>query len=167
MGAQPGFVKFYQAIRESVLDEVDKLMSQLQKAGRPCTELLVSGHSLGGALANLGAVDLAAKYPDTKVSLWTYGCMRVFAENTKAAAQEDDSAYNAHILLSTKGNTNHRYMADGDFAPPGNHGIGTENLGFMHCGNGLELRSGGSGKSKHCGMDHTDTFKGRIDAHYL
>ena len=118
----------------------------------------------------------------------------------------------AHILLSTKGNTNHRYMADGDFAPPGNHGIGTENLGFMHCGNGLELRSGGSfvfdvflsffdlnhkpktqnlkpktqtkdrtqykykhktqntggsGKCKHCGMDHTDTFRGRIDAHYL
>ena len=95
--AQPGFVRFYQAIRESVLDEVDKLMSQLQKAGRPCTELLISGHSLGGALANLGAVDLAAKYPDTKVSLWTYGCMRVFAGNTKAAAQEDDSAYNGEL----------------------------------------------------------------------
>ena len=52
-------------------------------------ELLITGHSLGGAMANLCALDLAASDPDMKVSLYTYGSPRVFRGNTKEKANMD------------------------------------------------------------------------------
>jgi len=158
--AHKGFVRYYSSIRESVLNEVERLIAQSQQNGNPCKELLLSGHSLGGAMANLCSVDLAAKYPQYKVSLWTYGNPRVFAGNTKAK-ENKESAYNAHILQTTNGNTNHRYMADGDPVPVAN----LENFGFMHCGDGLELHGGGFKKCKHCGIDHVDDV-GAVSSHF-
>merc|ERR1712032_1298063 len=74
-----------------------------------------SGHSLGGAMATLCAVDLAVRYPDMKVSLYTYG-------------------------------------SPVPTAP-------LENMGFMHCGDGLELNDGGRSTCEHCHMDHTKMVK--------
>ena len=68
-----GFFEYYNGVRESILDHVEWLISE-----RPASEIHVSGHSLGGAMANLCAVDFAAKYPDVKVALWTFGAPRVF-----------------------------------------------------------------------------------------
>ena len=71
--AHKGFVQFYGAMRHSIFDHVERMMKE-----RPATDIHLSGHSLGGAMANLCAVDFAAKYPDVKVALWTFGAPRVF-----------------------------------------------------------------------------------------
>ena len=71
--AHKGFSEYYDGVRGSILTEVARLISR-----RPASKIHVSGHSLGGAMANLCAVDFAAKYPDVKVELWTFGAPRVF-----------------------------------------------------------------------------------------
>lgn len=43
----------------------------------PGARLYVTGHSMGGALANLAALDLKFKYNFTYVGVWTYGAPRV------------------------------------------------------------------------------------------
>jgi hypothetical protein len=43
----------------------------------PSCDVAVSGHSLGGALAVLAATDLALRFADRDVSLWTFGGPRV------------------------------------------------------------------------------------------
>lgn len=43
----------------------------------PAAPLLVTGHSLGGALALLAALDIRALFPSVKVALYTYGQPRV------------------------------------------------------------------------------------------
>merc|ERR1712032_1628905 len=117
-------------------------------------ELLVSGHSLGGAMATLCAVDLAVRYPDMKVSLYTYGSPRVFMGNTKEA-NNMNSAFHVHQILSTAPNSYHRYMVNGDPVPT----APLENMGFMYCGDGLELNDGGRSTCEHCHMDHTKMVK--------
>jgi len=154
--AHEGFVRYYSSIRESVRAEVDRLMSQLGSVN----EVVLSGHSLGGAMATLCAVDLATKFPDINIALWTYGCPRTFVGNTKSS-ENDEHAYNAHVLLTTNGNTNHRYMADGDPVPS----LNLESLGYMHCGDGLELHHGGSSKCKHCGIDNC-VYLGAVQSHF-
>ena len=83
-----GFLHYYNLIRKDVLGAVDILMSSF-----PAKELLVTGYSLGGALANLGALDLAFKYTGVKVSLWTFASPRVFAGNIKSPRSVDNSAF--------------------------------------------------------------------------
>merc|ERR1712224_896457 len=136
------------ALKVSVKAHIATMVSQMQAEGHPCQEVILSGHSLGGAMAALCAVDLAAEYPGIKISLWTYGKPRVFRGSTKT---KDDklSAFHANWLLSHEGNSNHRYMANGDPVP----NVPLENMSFMHCGDGLELKKGGSPECKHCGMD--------------
>ena len=71
--AHGGFLQYYNSVKGSILNHVARMISD-----RPASEIHVSGHSLGGAMANLCAVDFAAKYPDVKVALWTFAAPRVF-----------------------------------------------------------------------------------------
>ena len=71
--AHKGFIEHYNGVKEAIFNHVARMIKDY-----PATEIYVSGHSLGGAMANIGAVDLAAKYPDLKVALWTFGAPRVW-----------------------------------------------------------------------------------------
>merc|ERR1712032_344953 len=152
-----GFIQYYEGIREKVIAAVEQTGSSVPQ---DVHELLVTGHSLGGAMATLCAVDLAVRYPDMKVSLYTYGSPRVFMGNTKEASNMN-SAFHVHEILSTAPNSNHRYMVNGDPVPT----APLENMGFMHCGDGLELNDGGRSECEHCHMDHTKMLKD-VKNHY-
>lgn len=154
-----GFLKHYSAIKVEVNTGVKDQLAALAAKGTPATEIMVTGHSLGGGMANLAAVDLASGKGDTlAVSLYTYGSPRVFIGNTKEGGK-DDSAFAAHELLTSPPNSIHRYMADGDPVTT----VPLENMGYMHAGDGLELRQDGT--CLHCHMDHTKPMKG-LDNHY-
>ena len=85
-----GFLTYYSGVKHQIFNHVDRMMKK-----SPASEIHVSGHSLGGAMANLGAVDLAAKYPNVKVALWTFGAPRVFRSPIDGNLfQDKDSAYN-------------------------------------------------------------------------
>jgi len=146
--AHGGFVGFYDGIKVSIFKHVEEMAKKFS-----ATEIKVSGHSMGGALANLAAVDLAAKYPNVKVSLWTFAAPRVFRGDTnpKKFEKDKDSARNAHKILSKKPNTMHRYLANGDPVPS----LPSERTSFMHTSDGLELNAGG--KARHCSLDHYTT----------
>ena len=75
--AHQGFIRHYNAVKSPIFNHVDRMMRE-----RAAFEIHVSGHSLGGAMANLCAVDFAAKYPNVKVALWTFGAPRVFRGST-------------------------------------------------------------------------------------
>lgn len=66
-----GFSDSYQAIAQQVRDAAKKLNPAL-----PC---YITGHSLGGALATLAALDLALHLPHLKprIQLYTYAAPRV------------------------------------------------------------------------------------------
>jgi len=67
-----GFAKAHDAIQDQVFNSVDSMFQSY-----PAANLLITGHSLGGALAVLTAVDMALKYNNVSISLYTYGCPRV------------------------------------------------------------------------------------------
>ena len=46
----------------------------------PDAPVFFTGHSLGGALATLAAVEARLQMPTVKVSLYTFGCPRVFSK---------------------------------------------------------------------------------------
>ena len=64
----------------------------MKSTGNPVREILVSGHSLGGGMATLAALDLATLYADVAISLYTYGSPRVLIGDTTASGKLD-SAY--------------------------------------------------------------------------
>jgi predicted lipase len=66
-----GFLDLYQTLAQQVYDAVKTFTPD-----RPC---YVTGHSLGGALATIAALDLALKFPQLKnrIQLYTYASPRV------------------------------------------------------------------------------------------
>ena len=76
--AHGGFNSYYDSIRTSLIKHVNLML----KESRP-DEVMIVGHSLGGAMATLCAVDIAAMFRSwrdpIKVSLWTFGAPRVFS----------------------------------------------------------------------------------------
>lgn len=97
--AHLGFVKYYEALQKLVLDAVEELSSVIHQNGQEVEELLVAGHSLGGAMANLCALDLALKYPEVTMNLFTFGAPRVFHGNTKDTTVEGNSAFHGDELV--------------------------------------------------------------------
>lgn len=71
-----GFLKVYELARDSVVSQ----LSLLQGVNR----LIVTGHSLGSAVATLCALELKVFNAFPKVDCWTFASPRVFAFNTKA-----------------------------------------------------------------------------------
>ena len=67
-----GFHKAYTSIQDEVKAAVNHLLISHPKA-----HLLVTGHSLGGALATLAALDMRKHFPALKVTLYTFGQPRV------------------------------------------------------------------------------------------
>eukprot|EP00030_Apusomonadida_sp_AF-17_P002471 a339785_1203.p2 GENE.a339785_1203~~a339785_1203.p2 ORF type:complete len:306 (+),score=96.13 a339785_1203:27-920(+) len=67
-----GFYKAYQAIGVDVENDVGQLIDQL-----PGYQVLVTGHSLGGALAVFGAIDVSLNRPHVPVNVYTFGQPRV------------------------------------------------------------------------------------------
>jgi len=63
-----GFINAYKSVRETVLAEAKKT---------PHKRIICTGHSLGGALATLCALDIQYNLPDKEVSCYTYGSPKV------------------------------------------------------------------------------------------
>jgi len=63
-----GFYLAYDAVRYAILDEMATLNP---------LHIYVTGHSLGGALATLAALDLQLEFPSAKVSMYNFGSSRV------------------------------------------------------------------------------------------
>lgn len=63
-----GFAKEYMSLEPEILSVID-----------PSTfdRIVLTGHSLGGAMATIGAVSLRAKFPTTQIEVFTVGCPRV------------------------------------------------------------------------------------------
>lgn len=63
-----GFISAYKSVREAIHNEVKKT---------PHSRIICTGHSLGGALATLCALDIQYNFPDKEVSCYTYGSPKV------------------------------------------------------------------------------------------
>jgi len=74
-GARPdikvhqGFIEQYKTIRKVIRQIVESYPNQ--------KEIIITGHSLGGALATLSAVDIKYNYPEKSVLCITFGSPRV------------------------------------------------------------------------------------------
>ena len=67
---------FYQA-EQGVLPQITAELSKLN-AKYSSYKIIVTGHSLGAALATLTALDLAPIYGGNRVKVYNYGCPRIF-----------------------------------------------------------------------------------------
>ena len=63
-----GFITAYQSVRDAVLAQVKQ---------SPHQRVICTGHSLGGALATLAALDIQYNFPDKQVSCYTFGSPKV------------------------------------------------------------------------------------------
>jgi len=70
--AHTGFQFAYNAVAGEVLDTVRKEM-----AARPDYKIVVTGHSLGGAVASMASLSIRAALPNVPMQLFTYGQPRV------------------------------------------------------------------------------------------
>ncbi|KAL0956988.1 hypothetical protein HGRIS_003088 [Hohenbuehelia grisea] len=67
-----GFQDAYNYVVKQVHELVDK-----EVKAYPKYQIIVTGHSLGGAVASFGAISLKARYPKTPLKIYTYGSPRV------------------------------------------------------------------------------------------
>jgi len=63
-----GFLSAYNAVSPTVLDTINA-----QVTDYPSYEIVVAGHSLGGAVASITALSIKAVVPNTPLKLYTYG----------------------------------------------------------------------------------------------
>lgn len=63
-----GFLGAYQSVRDAILDAAKSTTHR---------QIICTGHSLGGALATLSALDIARNVPGKSVSCYTYGSPKV------------------------------------------------------------------------------------------
>lgn len=111
-----GFVEAYSSVRDAVL-QAAKNAAQKQ--------IVCVGHSLGGALATLAALDIKLNVPGKQVSCYTFGSPRV--GNTEFAA-----LYNKQVPDT------HRFVNDKDMVPT------IPPLGFKHVGQLHQLGQSGA-----------------------
>ncbi|KAF0683850.1 Aste57867_24125 [Aphanomyces stellatus] len=76
-----GFLKAYQTLQPQILDTIARLMQTHATANATTTtprlQLYCTGHSLGGALATLCAMDLALTQPNMDIAMYNFGSPRV------------------------------------------------------------------------------------------
>jgi len=63
-----GFLRAYNLVADDVLDIVGE-----QRSGHSDYSIVVSGHSLGGAMASISALAIRAAHPSVPLKLYTYG----------------------------------------------------------------------------------------------
>eukprot|EP01094_Clydonella_sp_ATCC50884_P025218 TRINITY_DN6551_c0_g1_i1.p1 TRINITY_DN6551_c0_g1~~TRINITY_DN6551_c0_g1_i1.p1 ORF type:complete len:289 (+),score=46.04 TRINITY_DN6551_c0_g1_i1:91-957(+) len=105
-----GFSKAWKNLKPKVMPAVEALINMY-----PFAPVVVTGHSLGGALATLAAIDIITTYP-SQVYVWHYGCPRV---GNQAFSQ----------LFSTIIDVHYRHTNNRDIVPH----LPPEILGFYHC----------------------------------
>lgn len=132
-----GFWGYYRSNKKSILAAVEKMMDS------DTTKIIVTGHSLGGAQANICAVDFALMYPNKEIALWTFGSPRVFKAETVQEANK----------IETQGkNSAHRIFAKGDMVTS----LPLSPMGFSHSSKGLYLRpeeTAEKNQLRDCGMN--------------
>lgn len=110
-----GMSDIYYSARKAILSSLDKLPAH--------KKLMITGHSLGGALATLCAVDVAANSPFRLPSVYTYGSPRVGDPTfSKVYANKVDQSYRInnfydvvphlppHVYKLPKSDKTHHYM---------------------------------------------------------
>jgi len=107
-----GFLRAYASIQSSLKEILEGLVSKMN--GNAC-EILVTGHSLGGALANLAAVDWAGWGISTNIHVCTFGTPRVgnarFASHSNEVIPKNFRVVNDRDVVPR--------MPTGDYHHPG------------------------------------------------
>ena len=68
MKVHQGFITAYNSASDVVLSTVSA-----QVKAYPSYSIVITGHSLGAALASLGAVSVKSNFPNASVALYTFG----------------------------------------------------------------------------------------------
>ena len=66
--AHTGFLTAFNSVVSLILSTFEQQLNEF-----PGYTLISTGHSLGGALASLGALSLKSNFPDSEVILYTFG----------------------------------------------------------------------------------------------
>ncbi len=91
-----GFNKIYTTKNYSMAASLQaQIFEALQKLTNPVNQILITGHSLGGALASLFSLDVAVSLPGLNISSVTYASPRVGTANW-------ETAYNQTYALQNK-----------------------------------------------------------------
>ena len=125
--AHEGFYDRYIEIRQSMFFTLNSFLNDVRSKKEQLPVLVFTGHSLGGALATLAALDVKSKLksPKIKVELVTFNSPRVF--NNKAAEKFEN------IL---EGNA---YRIWREYDPVSGLPLGRQ--GYKHVGKSLKLSS--------------------------
>ena len=83
---------------ERVLNRVDSIFEGMRN--RSNTTFLLTGHSLGGALATLAAHDIKCRFPEHHVTVYTYGQPRV---GNRSFALEYNKLVDEHFSIINDG----------------------------------------------------------------
>lgn len=101
-----GFTCIYQSTRDKLIRELMKLSTTKR--------LLITGHSLGGSLAVISALDIAVNTEFRNPIVYTYGCSRVgdpdFVEEFDDVVKNSINVFNVYDII--------HYMPDKAYPPP-------------------------------------------------
>ena len=144
---------------QSIIGTIESAVNQRGGLDQYQHRLLVVGHSLGGALANIAAVYFADRH-SARVMLRTFGAPRVFSWATTADIQARLTRTNTDDSVApppTAGLCTQRWVNYGDpvpSLPPCETALGT---GYHHMGNGaFSLYQSWGGSPRAYGPQHMD-----------
>jgi HPt (histidine-containing phosphotransfer) domain-containing protein len=82
-----GFLGQYASQRQNLIDRVKQYLNGQVKGFPKISNLIVTGHSLGGALATLAAYDLQTTFPKAEVDMYNFGAPPVSTHGSNFADQ--------------------------------------------------------------------------------
>jgi lipase (class 3) len=95
---EDGFTDMYMSLRTGAAPGSPTVVSALAKLPQPVTSVTICGHSLGGALATLLALDVAANTAFTAPAVYTYGSPRT--GDSLFASTYDQVVKNSHRVVN-------------------------------------------------------------------
>jgi len=84
-----GFLSAYNLVASTVLSTIE-----VQVACYPSYKIVVTGHSLGGAVASIAALSIKGVFPDTPLTLYTYGQPRTGNAGFTSLVEDRIGIYN-------------------------------------------------------------------------